>query len=593
MLVSLLNRRQGESHTTDQQSKSGRGRLARKSRNSSRTRSLQGIEFLEERSLMSAGPGLAEQAAAVRMYTGMNLSTPALSSQPVPAATLTAESCPSFSCSAVTLDNDVPCPAPAQSNAAAKPNLTPYRPANWSDKIVVSTTTGTNTDAGSLTANDNLYVDWALINNGTMATSGSFTSSLYVDGSLKKSWTIPVPVNPTNSAYSQDCSLGRLSAGQHAIQIRLDVNNNVSESNERDNSYTKTINVVPAMGTSKNYAVLFSGGADKYYNYPFYYSNIKSMYETLIGSCALDPRNVRILFSDGTDPTPDRNPTNDTHYSGTFVNSDWSFAVSKGTPVLSASPANLSSTLGSLSSTVDGDDYFLFYSFDHGSGTAGQPRTKGEESLIGWADSSINDEQLAPWLSQVHAGHASYVFTQCFAGGMLDNLMPLAANAFGCAATNHYEYSYGDGFASAFVNGLKSGTRNTVDLFSYAYANDPYADHSSYAPNQGTFTQKKEHPWSTGANFPIFGGTATSSLANATSSSSGAVGMSGNATAANNFESVHRTAHSSRIAAAADYFSRFGRPDTGSGVQQPGESSNADNLKRLLHGLALASDGVA
>jgi hypothetical protein len=64
---------------------------------------------------------------------------------------------------------------------------------------------------------------------------------------------------------------------------------------------------------------------------------------------------------------------------------------------------------------------------------------------------------------------------------------------------------------------------------------------------EGTFTQNKEHPWSTGVNFPIFGGTAISSLANAPSSSSGAVGMSGNATAASNFESVNRTGHSSRI----------------------------------------------
>jgi len=46
------------------------------------------------------------------------------------------------------------------------PNLTPYTPAGWSDKIVVSKTTGTNTDSSPLLSTDTLYIDWAIINNG-------------------------------------------------------------------------------------------------------------------------------------------------------------------------------------------------------------------------------------------------------------------------------------------------------------------------------------------------------------------------------------------------------------------------------------------
>jgi hypothetical protein len=44
-------------------------------------------------------------------------------------------------------------------NAFSLPNLTPYQPAGWSDKIVVSTTTGTTTDSPSFTTSDSLYLD--------------------------------------------------------------------------------------------------------------------------------------------------------------------------------------------------------------------------------------------------------------------------------------------------------------------------------------------------------------------------------------------------------------------------------------------------
>ena len=123
----------------------------------------------------------------------------------------------------------------------ALPNLTPYQPTGWSDKIVVSTVTGTSTDSSPLTTADTLFVDWAVINNGT-ATAGSFSISLYVDGVLKQSWgSGSLPVN--NYALVQDYSIGSLSAGTHTVSITADSGNAVAESDETDNSYTKTITV--------------------------------------------------------------------------------------------------------------------------------------------------------------------------------------------------------------------------------------------------------------------------------------------------------------------------------------------------------------
>src|SRR4051812_40045116 len=71
-------------------------------------------------------------------------------------------------------------------SALALPNLTPYQPSGWSDKIVISTNTGTSTDSGSFSTADTLYVDWAVINSGTAA--GAFSTSLSIDGVPKTSF---------------------------------------------------------------------------------------------------------------------------------------------------------------------------------------------------------------------------------------------------------------------------------------------------------------------------------------------------------------------------------------------------------------------
>jgi subtilisin family serine protease len=129
--------------------------------------------------------------------------------------------------------------------ANAAPNLIPYQPAGWSDKIVVSTTTGTTTDSTTLTTTDTLYVDWAVLNNGDTATGSSFVSGLYVDGAVKWYWTVPSPLNPNYYYPVTDYLLGSLSAGTHTLTITNDVFGGIAESNEADNAYTKTIVVNP------------------------------------------------------------------------------------------------------------------------------------------------------------------------------------------------------------------------------------------------------------------------------------------------------------------------------------------------------------
>ena len=127
--------------------------------------------------------------------------------------------------------------------AASAPNLTPYAPSGWSDKIVVSRATGNNTDSTGLTIGDSLYVDWAVLNNGNAAAASLFYTELYLDGVLKQTWSTPPPLNANYYAPVFDYPIGSLSAGTHTLRIKTDSTGAISESNESDNEYTKTITV--------------------------------------------------------------------------------------------------------------------------------------------------------------------------------------------------------------------------------------------------------------------------------------------------------------------------------------------------------------
>ncbi len=131
----------------------------------------------------------------------------------------------------------------------SQPNLTPYTPSGWSAPIVVSTTTGTNTDSSPLYTTSNLYVDWAVANSGAAAASSTFYTYLYVDGTLKQSWST-ASLAAGSPVTVLDYSLGTLSAGTHTLQIATDATGVITESNESDNSYTKTITVTTPVDTT-------------------------------------------------------------------------------------------------------------------------------------------------------------------------------------------------------------------------------------------------------------------------------------------------------------------------------------------------------
>lgn len=127
----------------------------------------------------------------------------------------------------------------------AKPDLTPYQPSGWDDKIVISTNTGDRDDDSPIFSDENIYIDWAVINDGNGPTTSDYLTSLYLDGNFVASWNNTAPQNVNNYKFVSDYNLGSLAAGSHTIEIRADYTNVINEVNDssEDNNYSRSFTV--------------------------------------------------------------------------------------------------------------------------------------------------------------------------------------------------------------------------------------------------------------------------------------------------------------------------------------------------------------
>jgi len=126
---------------------------------------------------------------------------------------------------------------------ATPPNLAPFKPAGWSDTIVVATQRNTTTDATLIYHDEAVYVDWAAWNSSlTASATPRIYYTLHLDGVLIEDWhTEGLQAN----SYTQitDFNLGTLSAGTHALRLMVDAQSGVTETDETDNTYLKTFTV--------------------------------------------------------------------------------------------------------------------------------------------------------------------------------------------------------------------------------------------------------------------------------------------------------------------------------------------------------------
>jgi N-acetylneuraminic acid mutarotase len=162
-------------------------------------------------------------------------------------------------------------------------NVTLCQPANLSDTIVVTNVMGSGVDGNLLLPTDALYVDWAVVNNGTGPTVATFYTDVYVDGAFVSRWPTNAPLAPGNVRIQSGVPIGTLPAGPHTIVIIPDATNAVDPAGAADNNIVKNFTVVAtltiafspdnytvAQGTSLDLpAPNVAGGIPPYQNFAF------------------------------------------------------------------------------------------------------------------------------------------------------------------------------------------------------------------------------------------------------------------------------------------------------------------------------------
>ncbi|MBI3464287.1 MAG: hypothetical protein HY000_14705 [Planctomycetes bacterium] len=128
------------------------------------------------------------------------------------------------------------------------PDLAPATPSGWSGPLVVSTQTGTNTDAAGITTADTVFVDLALRNRAydQGVLSGPFQVRLFLDGQLQETANVGPFLNPGQVFSLLDVELGTLSAGQHTLRLVIDYFREQIEVDESNNVFERSFTVTGA-----------------------------------------------------------------------------------------------------------------------------------------------------------------------------------------------------------------------------------------------------------------------------------------------------------------------------------------------------------
>ena len=120
---------------------------------------------------------------------------------------------------------------------AIGPDLAPFRPDDFDDIIVISTVTDTFVSTPTIYDDEVIYVDWAVINSGNEF-SGPFSHGLFIDGVLS-GFVDNDGLDPNWYNYTWDWNFGTLSAGWHEFEVRADYDEELAESDETNNNYTR------------------------------------------------------------------------------------------------------------------------------------------------------------------------------------------------------------------------------------------------------------------------------------------------------------------------------------------------------------------
>ena len=133
----------------------------------------------------------------------------------------------------------------------ALPDLTPaVLFGGRDDPITISTVSGTASDAGAIVATNILYFDYAMANFGATPATQDFDYELIINDATVQTVNVSAPLGSGSGDLTSDSAQGPFAAGTYLARVVVDPDNDVSESDETDNEWTRLFGVIDQNGQS-------------------------------------------------------------------------------------------------------------------------------------------------------------------------------------------------------------------------------------------------------------------------------------------------------------------------------------------------------
>lgn len=217
------------------------------------------------------------------------------------------------------------------------------------------------------------------------------------------------------------------------------------------------------------YAVIISGGISPISNHERYWNDCSYIYQTLVNKYNIPKSHIRVLMSDGLDPSVDMRLADGSGYASSPTDLDFDNLPDIN---YSATKSNVSQCLLNLSDSLDNDDHLFIFVIDHGA-----KLTSGESAICLWNQETLSESELSSLLNSIDAGFINVVMGQCHSGGFVDALsQPGRVIATACAAN---EYSWGcsdipyDEFVHWWTMALNEDSPYAAGLTDKSFNNGP------------------------------------------------------------------------------------------------------------------------
>lgn len=261
------------------------------------------------------------------------------------------------------------------------------------------------------------------------------------------------------------------------------------------------------------YAVIISGGANRWNNHVRYWNDCSYFFKTLKANGFLQDH-IYVLISDGRDSAVDQSDGTSSNWD---LNADGVDDIG-----YSATRANISAVFNELAGRLGSEDILYIFTTDHGGAASNNPFPYAGSDVVLWLWNfeSMTNAEFAAEVNKVTAKAVVGIFEQCFSGGFVDALK--APNRVLMSASRPWELSYAmgptytyDEFSYYVTTALASpatgdtngdGVVTMEEAWLSALARDSYQSETlSGQDNDGEHPSYISEPWDLGRKLALTG----------------------------------------------------------------------------------------